>query len=94
MQQHYQRTATFLGRTLMLADLQLAEKLYKIWNRKALQQPALMTETEEKMSQNSFLSHSVQCWAQLIATVGYSAQCICICASVCTFTSGLWLLLQ
>lgn len=74
MQQHYQRTATFLGRTLMLADLQLAEKLYKIWNRKALQQPALMTETEEKMSQNSFLSHSVQCWAQLM----------CYCRTQCT----------
>lgn len=35
IQQYYKKSETFIGHTFMLADLQLAEQLYRIWNKRA-----------------------------------------------------------
>lgn len=64
IQQHNQNLATSLCHTFILANFQLAEQLYRVWNKRA--QSSLhwwLKKKNAKMTQKYCLLHLVQCWA-------------------------------
>lgn len=92
IQQYYKKLATFLGHPFILADLPLAEQLYRILNKRAPEQPTSMTETEEWEDDTEILPSP---FSAVLGTARVLLQKLsCTCASIFSFTSGLCLLLQ